>query len=419
MNAKNLSIVASYLLGYIYLEGYLTSFDDIKGAILKMIFLIGFVLWTELLHYSKTKKFDKTTALESYFWLACLLIVGTAFNLNHGMLVNDSSGTGVFVSLFLHGMAIYWVLLRHGVLIDGTTGRFFLFDMLNGYIIKPFGNWFLRITLIIGGFKSVAKSEENKKEHIGKILPSVLAVLGSIFTLYIVVLILGSTDDNFAEIFSFLFIQHNINITQYIFQALYSIPIGCYFFGLVYGAHHKGDGSIKADILTGHIQRVRTVSACVLTTIIATFTAVYVVYVGLQLSYFISGFLGELPDDFTYSEYARQGFFELCVIMGINLFLLFAVSKLSTIPLREHKGLKFASLLFLVQSMFFAIAAMSKLLLYIDAYWFTGLRLLSGWAILVLIMATVLSFITIIRPIKAVRVLVFYTIASFAIACII
>ena len=48
---------------------------------------------------------------------------------------------------------------------------------------------------------------------------------------------------------------------------------------------------------------------------------VYLTYLFSQLSYFFGAFSGFLPKDFTVSEYARRGFFEMTVICAINLFI--------------------------------------------------------------------------------------------------
>lgn len=44
----------------------------------------------------------------------------------------------------------------------------------------------------------------------------------------------------------------------------------------------------------------------------------YVLFFVSQFPYFLGGFTGELAEGFTYAEYARKGFFELCAVCCIN-----------------------------------------------------------------------------------------------------
>ncbi len=420
MTRKNITVLASYLVGYMYITQYSFSFSEYYNFH-RMLFLIIFVAWVELTYYFVGEKPERKVRIEPYFWLFCLICVATVINLDHGYIVRGDGLTEFFAGMFMHSLAIYWVLVRFDILIDGETGRFFLLDLFYGSIIIPIGNCLFREKIILTGGADLLKKGATKKEGKGKILPTVFVIFGSILLLLAVISLLSDTDENFAKIFDnmFLALDFNFYLVDHLYYLIFSIPIGGYLFGLVYGSQNKIRKAATANTIITSVQKFRTINPALLAAIVILFSAVYALYIGLQVSYFIGGFFGELPENFTYAQYARQGFFELCVIMGINLCLLFAVSKLTVKPLRQQKLLKITSLTFLVICMFFAITALSKLILYIDAYWLTALRLLSGWAILVLIVATVLSFITILKPIKAVRVLVYFAVTSFAVFCFI
>ena len=84
------------------------------------------------------------------------------------------------------------------------------------------------------------------------------------------------------------------------------------------------------------------------------------------------------------SEYARQGFFELCKVMGVNFALLWLVTRLSRTPVRENRPALVLCLILLGESILFAVVAFSKLALYIDCFGFTPLRLQSSWLVCVL-----------------------------------
>lgn len=69
------------------------------------------------------------------------------------------------------------------------------------------------------------------------------------------------------------------------------------------------------------------------------FGLIYVLFIGLQVTYLFSAFTGNIPQDFTYAEYARRGFFELCYISLCNLGILWSAGAFSKTERGEHKGI--------------------------------------------------------------------------------
>lgn len=64
----------------------------------------------------------------------------------------------------------------------------------------------------------------------------------------------------------------------------------------------------------------RTAEPAILITIGIALGLVYVVFCGIQIIYLFAG-LGELPANYTYAQYAREGFFQLLVVCLLNLVL--------------------------------------------------------------------------------------------------
>lgn len=104
----------------------------------------------------------------------------------------------------------------------------------------------------------------------------------------------------------------------------------------------------------------------------------YLVYLFSQTAYFFSAFSGLLPEgyEFSYAEYARRGFFELCGIAGINLVLIFFMILFAR---KGEKGLpavlKAAGTFIGVFTIAVVATALSKMFMYIDNYGMTVLRL--------------------------------------------
>ena len=75
----------------------------------------------------------------------------------------------------------------------------------------------------------------------------------------------------------------------------------------------------------------------------------------------------------TYAEYARHGFFELCAVTAINLAVIFAAKLLS----QEGRGklLRIEVILLSVFTLALTVIDLSKMVLYIQSYGLTRLRI--------------------------------------------
>lgn len=118
--------------------------------------------------------------------------------------------------------------------------------------------------------------------------------------------------------------------------------------------------------------------------VIGAFSALYLVFFVIQGSYLFGAFSRTLPEGFIVSEYARQGFFELCRVMAVNFALLWLVTRMASPETTGKRSFTWLCVLLLTESMVFAVIAFSKLALYISCFGFTPLRLQSSWLVCVL-----------------------------------
>ena len=103
---------------------------------------------------------------------------------------------------------------------------------------------------------------------------------------------------------------------------------------------------------------------------------VYAAYLFSQLAYFFNGFMGFLPDGFTYAGYARKGFFELTAVSVINIILIILATALSR--KKEGKlppGIKLPSLFLCLFSLVLAATEIAKMKMYMDNFGLTLLRI--------------------------------------------
>lgn len=133
-------------------------------------------------------------------------------------------------------------------------------------------------------------------------------------------------------------------------------------------------------------------------TVLSAVCFVYVVYLASQLAYFTGGLAGILPEGYTFAEYARRGFFEMAGLCAINLsiiiFSLWIGKKKESAPLSTRLFCLFIG----VVTLFFVVAASAKMILYIDSYGLTRLRLLTQVVMVFLGIVTALVTVWLFVP---------------------
>lgn len=302
---------------------------------------------------------------ESWFWLGVLLAIGIPF----------AFWTILEAVQFLVLMlaAAYWTLSVSGRLLEGKcTSRWVFFDCWNALMLIPFGNFSCQLRVLFG---TKNNEEDKRKCYLGPVL---LGIVLAVPVLMIILPLLSRADAGFAKL-----AEHALNYMQDHFRAiliriLFSLPVSFYLFGLMFGSiSGRGADRLNAEGLeksAGKVRRIPDVTMCTLMVVVC---AVYAIFIGLQGNYLISAFFGNLPEEFTYAEYARQGFFELCRISGWNLVILGITGTFSRSSSREHKGLKVFTILLALLTLFLIGTAFSKLAMYISVYGLTVKRMIS------------------------------------------
>ena len=120
----------------------------------------------------------------------------------------------------------------------------------------------------------------------------------------------------------------------------------------------------------------RRYSPVIAITVNVVLLCVYLVYCGIQVIYLFMR-RGALPEGYTYSSYAHEGFFQLVFVCMINIVLVLLCRKYSA------DNLVLKSLLCLISACTYVLIASAayRMYLYIDAYKLTFLRLYVLWAL--------------------------------------
>ena len=114
----------------------------------------------------------------------------------------------------------------------------------------------------------------------------------------------------------------------------------------------------------------RRASALVAITFTGALAVVYAVFCGIQIAVLFAGDVSALPEGMTYAEYAREGFFQLLLVSGINVVLIITAQRRFV----SSKALR-ALLVFLTVCTYLMEASSAmRMMLYVNAYGLTYLR---------------------------------------------
>ena len=332
---------------------------------------------TELVHWEKKRTW------ESFVWLGCFLCACIG-----GMM--PEQGTFVWygkqIMLFIHIFFVWWVLARSGVLAEGKSGHLLPLDAVNGFFVIPFGNFILRSRTLIRGVRSrLPRREDAKGKPWGWIAGAAILCLA----LFVgAAELLAAADEGFGALLAGAADWFRFDWDGVVWvRLLFSLPVGAWLFGLIGGARRMTEERLarqRGDV-SAALEKLKKVPGGFWTAVIAVFSALYLVFFVVQARYLFGAFTRTLPEGFIVSEYARQGFFELCKVMAVNFALLWLVTRMAAPETAGKRGFLAACIVLLAESMVFAVIALSKLGLYISCFGFTPLRLQSTWLVCVLL----------------------------------
>ena len=385
-----IAALLSYLAAYIYVAAPF-------GGELELWLLVFTAFYFALVEYLCA---SRRRVWESWVWLGCMLSAVCSYVFSPCE-VWGKSATFIFANIF----AVWWTMSRAGVLLDGESGHFLPFDALNGFVLLPFGNFFLRVRTW-WHFASRPR-REGKKLNTSALVGSIIAVLLALLLLLSALEHLCDADAGFGTLVGNItgFFTNNVNLVDFFFKLLVSLPVGAYIFGLISGSMRLSPQRIteRRGFLESLLGQLRIVPARVWSMCLAVFITVYAVFFVMQGGYIFGAFSRTLPEGMTVAQYARQGFFELCRVMALNFMLLWLVTRMSAQPVRERRLSLALCLALLAESILFAVVALSKLALYIDCFGFTPLRLESTWLASVLLAGCVAAAYSLITGRRSCR----------------
>ncbi|MBR2284852.1 MAG: DUF4173 domain-containing protein [Ruminococcus sp.] len=230
--------------------------------------------------------------------------------------------------------------------------------------------------------------------------PVILGLLIAVPLTAIVGALLMSADAGLDRLFSGILEKlSEADVPMLILQLAIAVPCSMYLFGMLYANcfRDKADELDENDCRS-RLEAMRFVRNLVIYSAVTPILLLYVMFFVSQLTYFLSAFTGTLPDGYSYSDYARRGFFELLAVTVINLAVMITMN-LHAKDGGEHKpgALKFYTSALCISTLILIAAAVSKMILYISEYGLTRLRFYTTWFML---LCAVIFVLVIIRQFR-------------------
>ena len=266
------------------------------------------------------------------------------------------------------------VLMLHAVTVCFTVPK----ERQDGLITAYFKGWFVAPFVCIGRFFGAIgsafgrgkASKNGTAVRVGLIMGIPLAALCA-------ALLINADAAMQLSIGRFF---EGLRIGAVIWRAIAALAAAVLFFSFIYYMAYEP----KTLPETPYQRIIPAVAAKIAVGMLLT---LYVVYAIFQFAY-LTGLKG-LPEGLTYSQYAVQGFGELCAVSIINIgvYALFSTAAEEDTALRRFlAGLMLSAFVLLMCAAF-------KLYMYIDAYGLTLRRILSAWFMVCILAAVIICIV--------------------------
>lgn len=353
--------LATFILGFLFVRWVLMYWQGWGVSLFTVIYVSSVTLYL--------KRKGRAVPRASWFWLAILVLTGLSYGLW------QANGLAPWREFFLFGVAVYWVLMATDMTLLQRTSDWLPLDGLHGLFVIPLRNLFSQ-------YKGLAALGRKREPHGKPMWPVALGIaLALMVTATVLPLLMEADSGGFSAILDSisetLRFRH-LSSAEMMLQLVLAIPVAAYIYGLVVGsAHRRGNPGYKTEAAEKAVGALRLLPAVTVFIVLGTITGLYLVFILSQIPYFFSAFAGARPEGWqVYSEYARNGFFELCSIAIINLSLL-AVAYLGIQRQARHKTLlKVFSYVLSSLTLLLIATAWSKMALYISVYGLSVKRLL-------------------------------------------
>lgn len=312
------------------------------------------------------KKLEISLKKNSCFMIVSLILLGISTCLTDDYKIIFMNKTGIFVLLMC--------FFLHQFFQDAgwTFGK---------YLAEIFRSCFGAVGMLGYPFYH-ADFYRKEKEGRGKGLYIILGISIAVPLLFVVLLLLMSSDVIFRQLLEKFFKAISISDILGVFLLVCFAFFASYCL-LSWFCQSKIKETTKDK---------RTGEPLLAITIGSVLTVIYLLFCGIQV---FSLFLKQmaLPEGYTYAGYAREGFFQLLAVCVINLILvLFGLHRF-----RESKGLKIVLTVMSACTYILIASSAMRMVMYIRYYYLTFLRIFVLWSLAVLAVLLTGMILTIYR----------------------
>lgn len=306
-------------------------------------------------------------------WQSLLLLVPILFGAVMTIFRRETSTTVFNVLLTLSSL-----ILLAMTLLNGQWLGYRMREALMGLLLLVQSTLIDPIRLMIARSTAVKElSLQEKDTPLKKVWPYLRGVLIALPLLLAFGALLSSADlifkDRLAHLFDWLKFEdfgEFIGRTIYVLKLAYLLA-GAYIHALTRSAEQKSLSPDKALIapFLGYTEAV---------TVLTLINLLFLGFLIVQFRYFFAGQENISLQGFTYSEYARRGFFELLAVTLISLGLHYLLDMFTKRSAHKEKRMfSILEALLLLQVGVILVSAFQRLSLYEAAYGFTTLRTLT------------------------------------------
>ena len=313
-----------------------------------------FVIGTLCYIWLSCKEFGLTWKRNSYFAAASAVILGISQMLTNNSFLKFFNIVGIFlliIYLFLHQYSYdeNWRFWQH---------------FKNMFI--TFWGGFTNIYMPIKDLKDIKRSKSSDAENDKKSFPWGIVALTALITLPFllgVIALLASADVVFSQLWEKLL---QIKIWDIVLASVLAIIVFFFVYGIVARL-------LKFPFNPAASAKKNNPSAIAIT-VISMFDVIYVIFSVIQILYLFIGKM-TLPEDYTYAEYAREGFFQLLAVCIFNVILVILAATI----FEEKKALKILLTIMCACTYVMTASSAFRMILYIRYYYFSFDRILVLW----------------------------------------
>lgn len=307
-------------------------------------------------------------------WVMGAVICAFAFTYS----ITSSPLLHILCTLFLIGAMFWWV---QAVCIHARfVTKYFFPDLVRTVFVQPF-------TDFGGAFRALADKGNRGSGKPSALKPILIGLIVTVPLTFIVAALLASADEGISRIMDRIWAEfRRQDIITILLQLFWAIPAALVFFGMLRADAKQKLYPLPPDMYYHNkLAGMKKVNNLGVYAGVTPICLLYLLYVISQANYFMSAFSGVVPGSMLYSEYARRGFFELCFIAVINLgVILFMLTFSKKSGSESTPALKAYTCIICGFTLFIIATALAKMLLYIEKYGLTRLRLYTSWFMVLL-----------------------------------